>query len=112
MVGWALKAADPSPSAGAHRPALLRAASRRPIRSDSSPAALRVKVRPSTSSGWARPLAMSHTTRAAMVSVLPEPAPATTSRGRSGAWMTPCCSGVGAWGCPRAAASSTAVNPE
>ena len=48
-------------------------------RSDSSPAALRVKVRPSTSSGRTRSLATSQTTRAAMVSVFPDPAPATTS---------------------------------
>ena len=43
-----------------------------------------------------RPLATSQTTRAAIVSVLPLPAPATTSMGRSGASMTAVCSGVGA----------------
>ena len=41
-----------------------------------------MKVRPSTWSGSTSPLATSHTTRAAIVSVLPEPAPATTSSGR------------------------------
>ncbi|CPU66881.1 Uncharacterised protein [Mycobacteroides abscessus] len=38
---------------------------------------------------------MSQTTRAAIVSVLPEPAPATTSVGSSGASITSTCSGVG-----------------
>ena len=38
---------------------------------------------------------MSHTTRAAIVSVLPDPAPATTSAGSSGASMTATCSSVG-----------------
>ena len=47
----------------------------------SSPAALRVNVRPSTRSGRTSPLATSQTTRAAIVSVLPEPAPATTTIG-------------------------------
>ena len=51
------------------------------MRSASSPAALRVKVRPSTSAGFTWPLATSHSTRLAIVSVLPDPAPATTSAG-------------------------------
>lgn len=41
------------------------------------------------------PLATSHTTRAAIVSLFPEPAPATTRPGRKGAAMTAACSGVG-----------------
>jgi hypothetical protein len=61
---------------------------------------LRVKVRPSTCSGSTIPFATSQTTRAAIVSVLPEPAPATTSSGPGGASMTAACSGVGS-GRPR-----------
>ena len=64
--------------------------------SPSSPAALRVKVRPrieaGVKSGW---LARSHSTRIDMVSVLPEPAPATTRSGLRGASTTRTCSGVG-----------------
>lgn len=71
-------------------------------------AALRVKVRPSTSSGRTRPLATIQTTRAAMVSVLPAPAPATTSNGPRGAAMISDCSSVGGnW--PRATATSAGL---
>ncbi len=81
--------------------------SRRRTRSASSPAALRVKVSPSTWSGRVWPLATSQITRAAIVSVLPDPAPATTSTGPGGASMTATCSGVG--GCwPIARAMSAA----
>jgi hypothetical protein len=70
---------------------------RRWIRSLSSLAALRVKVSPRISSGSTIRLATSQETRAAMVSVLPEPAPATTTSGRSaGACTTRACSGEGA----------------
>ena len=65
------------------------------MRSDSSPAALRVKVRPRIWSGRACPLASSQSTRLAMVSVLPLPAPATTRVGANGASITACCSSVG-----------------
>ena len=51
--------------------------------------------------------ATSQTTRAAIVSVLPLPAPATTSAGSSGASMTAVCSRVGGnW--PSAAAITSA----
>ena len=70
-----------TPSAAAAR---ARVRSRLRTRSASSPAALRVNVRPSTWSGATMPLASSQTTRAAMVSVLPDPAPATTSDGAEG----------------------------
>ena len=72
------------------------------MRSASSPAALRVKVSPSTSSRRTMPLATSHTTRPAIVSVLPLPAPATTRAGAIADSMTAACSAVGGnW--PRAA---------
>ena len=61
----------------------------------SSPAALVVNVRPSTWSGRTSSLATSQSTRADIVSVLPEPAPATTTAGPSGAPITAACSGVG-----------------
>ena len=51
-----------------------------------------MKVRPSTSSRRTIRFATSHTTRAAIVSVLPLPAPATTSAGSSGDSMTAVCS--------------------
>ena len=51
----------------------------------SSEAALEVKVRPRISSGRTRPVPTSHTTRAAISVVLPEPAPAITTAGSSGA---------------------------
>jgi hypothetical protein len=41
------------------------------------------------------PLATSQTSRAAIVSLLPEPAPAMTASGPSGAAITAACSGVG-----------------
>ena len=63
----------------------------------SSLAALRVKVSPRISSGATIWLATSQETRAAIVSVFPEPAPATTTSGRSaGASTTRACSGDGA----------------
>ena len=71
------------------------ARSRRRTRSASSPAALRVKVRPSTCPARPARSRPASTTRAAIVSVLPEPAPATTSSGASGASITAACSGVG-----------------
>ena len=73
------------------------------MRSASSPAALRVNVRPSTDSGGTSPLTTSQTTREAIVSVLPDPAPATTSTDESGCSMTRTCSGVGR-GSPNASA--------
>src|SRR5690606_29103301 len=55
------------------------------------------------------PLATSHRVRAAIVSVLPEPAPAITRAGWAGsALMTATCSGVGG-GSSRAAAISSAL---
>ena len=51
------------------------------IRDASSPAALRVNVRPNISSGRTTPLTTSQRTRWVIVSVLPEPAPATTTVG-------------------------------
>ena len=65
------------------------------IRSRSSPAALRVKVTPSTSSARTNPLATSHTTRSTMVAVLPDPAPAITRRACSGDSIMRICSSVG-----------------
>src|SRR2546421_296615 len=55
----------------------------------SSPAALRVNVNPSTWSGRTCWFATSHMTRSAISSVLPEPAPATTSSGSSGGAAMP-----------------------
>jgi len=46
-------------------------------------------------SGATSSFATSHTTRLAMVSVLPDPAPAITTAGASGASITATCSGVG-----------------
>ena len=46
-------------------------------------------------SGRARPLATSQTSRAAIVSLFPDPAPAMTATGRSGAAITAACSAVG-----------------
>ena len=63
------------------------------MRSRSSAAAFVVKVRPSTCPGSTRPEATRWTTRAAITEVFPEPAPATTSAGSSGAEIaTHCCS--------------------
>src|SRR5215467_14035092 len=77
------------------RPARRRPASRARTRCPSSAAALRVKVRPRTRSGRTMPLATSQTSRAAIVSLLPEPAPAMTASGSSGAAITSACSAVG-----------------
>ena len=74
-----------------------RAPNRSRTRSLSSLAALRVKVSPRIASGSTIRFATSQETRAAMVSVLPDPAPATTTSGRSaGAETTRACSGEGA----------------
>ena len=62
----------------------------------SSAAALVVKVRPRTSSGRTLPVATSHTTRCAIRVVLPLPAPATTTVGRSGAVIAAHCSSLAA----------------
>src|SRR5699024_9019788 len=75
----------------------------------SSDLALRVKVSPRICSGRTYPLATSHTTREAMVSLLPEPAPAMTTAGSKGAETTWDCSAVGS-GCRRRRASSAGVN--
>ena len=72
-----------------------RAAIRLPIRAASSPAAFLVKVSPRIPSTLTCRLASSHTTREAMVSVFPLPAPATTSTGAMGASMTSTCCVVG-----------------
>ena len=77
------------------RPAPARRASRVRTRRSSWPAALRVNVSPSTCPGSAYPLATSQTTRAAIVSVLPAPAPAMTTSGPGGAAITAACSSVG-----------------
>ena len=79
------------------------------IRAPSCWAALRVNVRPRTCSGSTCPVATSQTTRAAIVSVLPAPAPATTSAGRAGAAITAACSSVGG-GRPSAAASDCGLS--
>src|SRR5690554_1218080 len=65
------------------------------MRSASSPAALRVKVSPRISPGFTCPLASSQSTRPAIVSVLPLPAPATTRAGDRSASMTARCCSVG-----------------
>src|SRR5699024_7160874 len=69
-------------------------------------AALRVKVKPRPCSGRTNPLATKDTTRDAMVSVFPAPAPAVTSFGPSPPAMTCACSSVGANFLPTAAAIS------
>ena len=73
---------DSSTPAAGMTPA-CRSASR--TRADSSAAALRVNVRPRTSSGRTAPVPTSQTTRAAITVVLPEPAPAMITPGSSGA---------------------------
>jgi len=78
--------------------------------SASSAAAFVVNVSPSTWSGRTKPFATSQTTRADIVSVLPEPAPATTTAGASGAPITAACSAVGG-GRPSAAASVGVTSP-
>ena len=55
------------------------------MRVPSSWVALVVKVSPSTSWGATSPVATSHTTRAAITVVFPDPAPAITTCGASGA---------------------------
>ena len=77
------------------RPARRSRSRRERTRSANSAAAFLVKVRPSTRSGRTIPLATSQTSRAAIVSLLPEPAPAMTASGPSGAEITAACSGVG-----------------
>ena len=99
-----------SPSSGSpSTPRPRSSPSRLRIRAASSAAALRVNVSPRISSGRTSPLATSHTTRPDMVSVLPDPAPATTSIGSIGASMIVACCGVGG-GWPSAAARATAEN--
>src|SRR5215469_2811562 len=85
-------------------PARRRPASRTRTRLASSAAAFLVKVNPSTRSGRTRSLATSQTRRAAIVSLFPEPAPAMTAIGASGAPITAACSGVGS-GMPSICAS-------
>ena len=75
----------------------------------SSAAAFLVNVSPSARSGWTRPFAASQTSLAAIVSLLPEPAPAITASGASGALMTAACSGVGS-STPSSRASWTGLN--
>ena len=96
------------PTRSGTRPAPASRASRVRTRRSSCPAALRVNVKPSTSPGRAYPLATSHTTRAAIVSVLPAPAPAMTTSGPGGAAITAACSSVGAKS-PSAEASSAGL---
>ena len=69
-------------------------------------AAFLVNVSPRTLSGSTNSFATIHTTRAAIVSVLPAPAPATTSVGPGGAAITAACSAVGGCFWPRARESS------
>jgi hypothetical protein len=87
-------------TSGSVTPALMRAFR---TRSASSPAALLVNVRPRTCSGATCPVPTSHTTRAAITVVLPEPAPATITCGAGGAVMQAVCSGVN--GMPRSSLS-------
>src|SRR5215469_7132322 len=97
-VPSAAAGAAPAPAVSAPvvpRPARRSASSRPQTRSASSAAAFLVNVSPSTRSGRTIPFATSHTSRAAMVSLLPEPAPAITAIGPSGAPITAACSGVG-----------------
>ena len=104
--GAALRAAPPEPPT---RPTRRSASSLDRTLVASSAAALRVNVRPSTRSGWTRPFATSQTSLAAIVSLLPEPAPAMTASGASGAPMTAACSGVGS-ATPSNRASWTGLN--
>src|SRR6185437_15967371 len=88
--------AGPSgPAAVPPRPARRSASSRVLTRCDSSAAAFLVKVRPRIRLGRAMPLATSQTSRAAMVSLLPDPAPAITAIGPGVAEITAACSAVG-----------------
>ena len=61
------------------------------MRLRSSPADLVVKVSPSTWSGVTCPVTTSQITRAAIREVLPEPAPAITTAGSSGALIASHC---------------------
>ncbi len=74
------------------------------MRWPSSAAALLVNVSPSTRSGATRPVPTSHTTRAAITVVLPDPAPATITTGSSGAVIAASCSSV--YGTPSSATRS------
>ena len=86
----------PRPAPSSFKGPARRSRSRRErTRSANSAAAFLVKVSPSTRSGRTIPLATSQTSRAAIVSLLPEPAPAMTASGPSGAEITAACSGVG-----------------
>ena len=76
-------------------PSLRSCFKRSLIRFFNSAAALRVKVSPRISSGLAYPFATSHKTRVAIVSVLPEPAPAITTAGCSADSIILICSSVG-----------------
>ncbi len=78
--GWQPGGHDLFRQSGRGNPLQLLASLAR-MRGASSPAALRVKVTPRISSGRTQPLATSQTTRSAIVAVLPDPAPAMTSRG-------------------------------
>ena len=77
------------------------------MRTASSAAALFVNVRPSTSSGRTAPVPTSHTTRAAITVVLPDPAPAMTTPGSSGAVIAATCWSVN--GTPNSSRRSAAV---
>lgn len=89
-----------SMASGSVTPAAIRALR---TRSASSPAALLVNVSPRTCSGATWPVPTSHTTRAAITVVFPDPAPATITCGAGGAVMQAVCSGVN--GMPRSSLS-------
>lgn len=89
-----------SMASGSVTPAAIRALR---TRSASSPAALLVNVSPRTCSGATWPVPTSHTTRAAITVVFPDPAPATITCGAGGAVMQAVCSGVN--GIPRSSLS-------
>ena len=80
------------------------------IREASSWVALVVKVRPSTSWGATRPVATSQTTRAAITVVLPDPAPAMTTPGASGAVIAANCCGLNVKLAPISARSCSGVS--
>src|ERR1044072_7433147 len=103
MLGSPLRARAAPGSGSGSRPPALTSTFR--ARSASSPAALLVKVRPSTWSGATWPVPTSQTTRAAITVVLPEPAPATITCGAGGAVMHAVCSGVN--GIPSSSLSSS-----
>ena len=95
VMALRLSRMEPSGSISANCGTRARAWRRSLIRWDNCWAAFLVKVRPNTCSGAQYPLATSQTTRAAIVSVLPAPAPATTSMGPGGAPIIAACWGVG-----------------